>query len=147
MPEKSGPVTWLFLVYRIPREPSAGRVFTWRKLQQLGAISLQDAIWVLPKTPRTQEQLQWLVTEIRELNGEATLWEAQAISATDADQLRNQFIESVEGAYRAIIAALKSKDRDLGILSKRFHEAQVKDFFASALGTKTREKLLAAGRE
>lgn len=147
MPEKNGSITWLFLVYRIPREPSAGRVFAWRKLQQLGAISLQDAIWVLPKTQRTQEQFQWLVTEIKELNGEATLWEAQAVPATDADQLRKQFVESVEGEYREIIAALKTKDRELGILSKRFQEAQSKDFFASSLGPKTREKLLAAGGE
>jgi hypothetical protein len=147
VPEKSGSINWLFLVYRIPREPSAGRVFIWRKLQQLGAISLQDAIWVLPKTQRTQEQFQWLVTEIKELNGEATLWEAQAVSATHGDQLRKQFLESVEGEYREIIAALKTKDRDLGILSKRFQEAQSKDFFASSLGPKTREKLLAAGKE
>ena len=147
MPEKNGSITWLFLVYRIPREPSAGRVFTWRKLQQLGAISLQDAIWVLPKTQRTQEQFQWLVTEIQELKGEATLWEAQSISAVDGDQLRKQFVEAVEGEYREIIAALKTKDRDLGMLSKRFQEAQSKDFFTSSLGPKTREKLLAAGGE
>lgn len=49
---------WLLLVYRIPREPTAGRVFIWRKLKQLGAIALQDAIWVLPQTSRTQEQFQ-----------------------------------------------------------------------------------------
>ena len=147
MPEKNGSITWLFLVYRIPREPSAGRVFIWRKLQQLGAISLQDAIWVLPKTQRTQEQFQWLVTEIQELRGEATLWEAQSISAVDGDRLRKQFVEAVEGEYREIISAIKVQDRDLGMLSKRFQEAQSKDFFASVLGTKTREKLLAAGGE
>lgn len=147
MPAKIGPVTWLFLVYRIPREPSAGRVFIWRKLQQLGAISLQDAIWVLPKTQRTQEQFQWLVTEIQELKGEATLWEAQSISAADGVQLRKQFVDAVESEYCEIITALRNKDRDLGMLSKRFQETQSKDFFASALGAKTREKLLAAGGE
>jgi hypothetical protein len=145
--EKTGPVTWLFLVYRIPREPSAGRVFIWRKLQQLGAISLQDAIWVLPKSQRTQEQFQWLVAEIQELKGEATLWEAQSISAVDGDQLRKQFVDAVESEYRDIISALEAKDRDLGMLSKRFQVTQAKDFFASVLGTKTRGKLLAAGRE
>jgi hypothetical protein len=139
--------TWLFLVYRIPREPSAGRVFIWRKLQQLGAISLQDAIWVLPKAQRTQEQFQRLVDEIHELKGQATLWEAQAVFAANGSQLRNQFTEAVEGEYREIIAALKNKDRDFAMLSKRFHEAQSKDYFASALGQKTREKLLAAGEE
>lgn len=147
MPENNGPITWLFLVYRIPREPSAGRVFIWRKLQQLGAISLQDAIWVLPKSQRTQEQFQWLVAEIQELKGEATLWEAQSISAADGVQLRKQFVDAVEGEYREIISALKNKVRDLGMLSKRFQEAQSKDFFASALGAKTRERLLAAGGE
>ena len=28
---------WLLLVHKIPREPTAGRVYVWRKLKQLGA--------------------------------------------------------------------------------------------------------------
>ncbi|MCU0714141.1 MAG: hypothetical protein MUC43_18955 [Pirellula sp.] len=138
---------WLFLVYRIPREPSAGRVFVWRKLQQLGAISLQDAIWVLPKTQRTQEQFQWLASEIKELKGESTLWEAQALFTADGSSLRQQFIDAVDREYHEVIAALKSKDRDLDILSKRFQDIQIKDHFASPLGKQAREKLLAAGGE
>ena len=47
---------WLLLVYRIPREPTSGRVYVWRKLKQLGAIAVQDAVWMLPATPRTREQ-------------------------------------------------------------------------------------------
>lgn len=137
--------TWLLLVYRIPREPTAGRVFVWRKLKQLGAIALQDAVWVLPKTPRTQEQMQWLAAEITELKGEAVLWQADQLYATDADALRRQFLESVDADYREIEAALKKKDRDLAALSKRFQEAQAKDHFASSVGLKIREKLLAAG--
>src|SRR5262245_48438516 len=53
------------LVYKIPREPTAGRVYIWRKLRQLGAVLLQDAVWVLPANPRTQEQFQWLSTRLR----------------------------------------------------------------------------------
>ena len=136
---------WLLLVYRIPREPTAGRVFVWRKLKQLGAIALQDAVWVLPQTPRTQEQFQWLAAEITELKGEAMLWEAEQLYATDAESLRRQFIEPVETEYREIMAALKKKGRDLAALSKRFQEAHVRDYFASALGRQTRDKLLAAG--
>lgn len=139
--------TWLFLVYRIPREPSAGRVFVWRKLQQLGAISLQDAIWVLPKTQRTQEQFQWLAAEIKELKGKSTLWETQALFKADGASLRQQFIDAVDREYDEIIAALKSKDQDLAMLSKRFQDIQTNDHFASPLGKKTREKLLAAGGE
>lgn len=138
-------ITWLLLVYRIPREPTAGRVYVWRKLKQLGAVALQDAVWVLPKTPRTQEQFQWLSAEISELEGEVILWEAEQLYATDANALPRQFIEPVEAEYREILAALKKKDRDLSALSKRFLEAQTRDYFGSPVGLKTREKLLAAG--
>jgi DNA-binding transcriptional regulator PaaX len=139
------PMSWLLLVYRIPREPTAGRVFVWRKLKQLGAIALQDAVWVLPQTLRTQEQLQWLASEITELQGEAVLWEADQLYATDTEALRRQFLEPVEAEYREIMAALKKKDRDLAALSKRFQEAHARDYFASELGRKTRNKLLTAG--
>ena len=136
---------WLLLIYRIPREPTTGRVFVWRKLKQLGAIALQDAVWVLPQTPRTQEQLQWLSSEITELKGEAMLWDAEQLYATDSETLRRQFIEPVEAEYRDVLAALKKKDRDLAALSQRFQEAHARDYFASELGRQTREKLLAVG--
>jgi hypothetical protein len=136
---------WLLLVYRIPREPTAGRVFVWRKLKALGAVALQDAVWILPRTPRTEEQFQWLAAEITEVDGEALVWEAEQLYATDPESLRRQFLEPVEGEYRDILAGLKKKDRDLGALSKRFQEVQARDFFASALGRQTRAKLLAAG--
>lgn len=139
---------WLLLIYRIPREPTAGRVFIWRKLKQLAAVALQDAVWVLPQTPRTQEQLQWLAAEITELKGEAMLWEAEQLYATDSETLRRQFMEQVEAEYREILAALKKKrDRDLVALSKRFQESHARDYFGSDLGRQTREKLLAAGGE
>lgn len=136
--------SWLLLVYRIPREPTAGRVFVWRKLKQLGAIALQDAVWALPKTPRTQEQFQWLAAEITELTGESMLWEAEQLYATDPETLRRQFMEPVETEYREILAALKKKGRDLAALSRRFQEAQARDYFTSELGQQTRDKLLAA---
>ena len=137
---------WLLLVYRIPRQPTAGRVFVWRKLKQLGAIAVQDAVWVLPNTPRTLEQFQWLAAEITELNGEAVLWQADQIDATGEQALVEKFQEPVLAEYEAILAALKKKDRDLAALSKQFQQAQAKDYFASELGRKTRARLLNAGQ-
>lgn len=137
--------SWLLLVYRIPREPTSGRVFVWRKLKQLAAVALQDAVWVLPSTARTQEQFRWLAVEITELKGEATLWEADQLYSTDAESLRRQFIDPVESEYREILVSLKKKNRDLAALSKRFQQAHARDYFASELGQQTRDKLLAAG--
>jgi len=138
---------WLLLVYRIPRTPTAGRVFVWRKLKQLGAIAVQDAVWVLPKSRRTQEQLQWLAAEIRERKGESMLWEEEQMYATDTEMLRRQFTEPVETEYRRILADLRKKDRDFATLSKRFQDACSRDYFASEIGQQTREKLVNAGEE
>lgn len=133
---------WLLLVYRIPRKPTAGRVYIWRKMKQLGAVSLQDAVWVLPRTSSTQERFQWLAAEIAELKGEVMLWEAEQVYATDADGLRRQFVEAVEAEYQDILAALKRKNRDLAKLSKRYQQAQTRDYFSSELGQQVRDKLL-----
>jgi hypothetical protein len=140
----SVPKPWLLLVYKIPREPTAGRVYVWRKLKQLGAIALQDAVWVLPRTDRTHEQFQWLAAEVSELGGEAVLWEAEQLYATDAESLRKAFQKSVETEYREILGALKKKDRDLAALSKRFQQALSIDFFGAELGRHVRERLISA---
>ncbi len=65
--EQSQGTSWMLLVYKIPREPTASRAIVWRKLKRLGALLLHDAVWVLPATPWTREQFQWLAVEIGEL--------------------------------------------------------------------------------
>jgi hypothetical protein len=133
---------WLLLVYKIPREPTAGRVYVWRKLKQLGAVAIQDAVWVLPATPRTRENFQWLTAEIAELGGQASLFAAQVVLGVQNESLREQFEASVREAYNEILAALKRSKPDLDALSKRYQKVQVKDYFQCPLGEKVRQKLL-----
>ena len=135
---------WLLLTYKIPREPTAGRVYIWRKLKQLGAVALQDALWVLPATPRTQEHFQWLAAEIVELGGEASLFVSRLAFADEANGLVEQFEKPVKKAYQRIAADLKRKDRDLAALAKRYQQVQAQDYFQCELGAKVRAKLLAA---
>jgi DNA-binding transcriptional regulator PaaX len=134
---------WLLLVYKIPREPTAGRVYVWRKLKQLGAIAMQDAVWVLPATLRTREQFQWLAAEITELSGEATVFTAQMLLDGQGNSLREQFEAPVNEAYRELLAQLQRRHPDLALLSKRYQQVKVQDYFQSPLGEKVRQKLLA----
>ncbi|MBL8058605.1 MAG: hypothetical protein JNK29_18015 [Anaerolineales bacterium] len=135
---------WLLLLYRIPSEPSARRVYVWRKLKRLGALLLQDAIWVLPDTARTREQFQWLAAEIVELGGEAHLWASQPVLAEAEAALVRQFREQAETAYRAIAAALEQDECDLAALSRQFQQAQQADYFHAPLGQQVRAALIAA---
>src|SRR5438105_4955307 len=97
---------WLMLTFRIPTEPSALRVATWRKLKRLGAVVLHDAVWVLPTTPTTREQLQWLAAEIVEGGGDATVWRSEVEIGEDRP-LVEEFAERANTAYAEILADLE----------------------------------------
>ena len=134
---------WLLLHYKLPAEPSALRVYIWRKLKRLGAILFQDAVWTLPNTPRTREQFQWLTAEIIEMGGEATFWEAHLALPGKDDTLVEQFQQQVDQTYAEIWDQLKQPDSDLDALSRQYQQIRLKDYFQSELGQQARQALLA----
>jgi hypothetical protein len=139
------PRRWLLLLYKVPPEPTANRVSVWRKLKRLGAILLHDAVWVLPPSPRTVEELRWLAAEIRERGGDAMLWEASLGLDGNDDALVRQFLAQIDAAYAGILDALERADVDLAALSKQYQQARRQDYFHSPLGERVRAALLAAG--
>jgi polysaccharide pyruvyl transferase WcaK-like protein len=135
--------SWLLLLYKVPNEPSARRVYVWRKLKGLGAILLHDSAWVLPSTTHSREKLQWLATEIKDMEGgEAMLWEAQQVFTGQDDDLVQQFTEQVNAIYRTILANLDKDDADLGMLSKQYQQAKLQDYFHSESGERVRAALV-----
>lgn len=136
--------TWLLLHYKLPSEPSARRVYIWRKLKRLAAVFWQDALWVLPRTARTREQFQWLAVEINELDGEATLWEAQLSLPGQEEILVDLFTKQVEDVYQAIMVALVASEPDLVELARQYQQAQANDYFGLPLGQQVRAALLSA---
>ena len=136
--------TWVLLTYKIPREPTASRAYVWRKLKRLGAMLMHDAVWVLPATPWTREQLQWLVVEIGELGGEAQLWESRLLVNGQADTLVNQFEARVNTAYQEILDDLEQDNADLVTLSRKYQQVRTQDYFQSELGQLVRARLMNA---
>jgi hypothetical protein len=137
-------LSWVVLVYKIPREPAAGRVYVWRKLKRLGALLVHDAVWLLPDTPWTREQFQWLAVEIRELGGEALVWESHMVLPGQDEALVRQFAVEVDAAYQAILTALQQTNADLPALARQYQQVQTRDYFQSPLGQQARTALLAA---
>jgi hypothetical protein len=142
--QDSSSTQWLLLVYRIPRHPSASRVYVWRKLKLLAAVALQNAAWALPATTRTREQFQWLAAEIVELGGEATIFTSEILFASEPNWLKEEFNKPVRVAYAKILKTLKRKDRNLATLSRQFQQTQAQDYFQLELGAEVRSRLLAA---
>ena len=133
--------TWLLIHYKLPNKPSALRVYTWRKLKRLGAILLHDAVWILPDSPRTAEQIQWLTVEIQEMGGEAYSWRANTILGQDNESITQQFNEQVDAIYSDLLKRLEKPRADLQEISRQYQQAAAQDFFHSKLGALVREKL------
>lgn len=136
-------MSWLLLIYKVPNEPSARRVYVWRKLKSMGAILLQDSAWVLPASPRTREKMQWLATEIKDMEGgNATLWEAEVVFTGQDTNLVEQFNAQADTVYNEILSQLQREDADLAALSKQYQQAKLQDYFDSELGELVRETLI-----
>lgn len=133
---------WLLLHYKLPSNPSALRVYTWRKLKRMGAILLHDAIWVVPETTRTVEQYQWLMAEVQEMGGEAYYWRAAPISEAHDQLMVDKFMKQVDGVYVKLLKKLESSIVNLQEVSQQYQQTAAQDFFHSKLGVQVRDKLM-----
>ena len=135
---------WILLTYSLPNEPSARRVYVWRKLKRLGAITLFDAVWVLPETLRTHEQFQWLAAEIQEMGGEAMFWTALVGLAGQEEALIERFSKQVDQTYQALLDNLALPDGDQAKMAQEYQQIHQKDYFQSEVGLHIRDRLLTA---
>lgn len=136
---------WLLFVHQIPASPSNLRVRTWRRLQQIGALPLKQALYVLPDTPNAREDFEWLKTEIEGTGGQASVFAADMIDAWSNDALVDEFRRSRETSYKSLAtdaerllkrvsrsASARVPRRTLQQLKDRLVAVERIDFFGSA---------------
>src|SRR5258708_33789054 len=68
---------WLLLIHQIPPKPNYFRVKIWRRLQRLGAVAIKNSVYALPSNEQAQEDLNWVLREIVEGGGDASLGAAR----------------------------------------------------------------------
>jgi hypothetical protein len=138
---------WLVLFHQIPPTPAYARVKVGRHLARIGAVGLKNAVYVLPRSETTLEDLQWVAREIVEAGGDATLCEARFIEGLTDDEVERRFQETRDEDYaelgREIRAVLKGAPKhvspedegrrkleaDIARLDRRFDEIAAIDFF------------------
>jgi hypothetical protein len=146
---------WLVFVHQLPAHPSNGRVKTWRRLQQIGAVAVKNAVHVLPNTPQAAEDFEWLRIEVLALGGQATIFEASSISGVEEKQIIRQFKKAQNEEYvrlnkdiRTLTARLGKRFRldddavrTIHGLQERLRDALQKDFFGATGGRKAEAAL------
>jgi len=102
-PDAHGPGVWVWLVYRLPREPSTPRITVWRKLKRLGVAQIADGVIALPADARTREHLDWIAEEILEAHGSAAIWLAQPATAAAERDLAATLAAARAAEYAVVI--------------------------------------------
>lgn len=121
----------------------------WRRLQRLGAVAVKNAVYVLPKSDQSLEDLHWVAREIMEGGGDASVCEATFIEGITDRELIQLFHAARESDYSQLLDDVKNIGEELratsldeeagtsGIVSKlakvrtRLTEIENIDFFSA----------------
>ena len=158
-PDPAPSPAWLLLVHQLPPKPAYLRVKVWRRLQVLGAVSLKNAVYVLPAGEQAREDLEWLLGEIERGGGDGVICESSVVGGTSDGEMRGLFDAARDADYaeiakelRKLAAAIRggrsarrrtAREPKAAVakLRRRFDEIAAIDFF-SATGRLTVEALL-----
>jgi hypothetical protein len=114
---------WLLFVHQLPSSPSNVRVRTWRRLQQLGAIVVKQAVYVLPDSAGAREDFEWLKTEIESAGGQASVFAANSVDTWSDDALIEEFRRSKQTEYARLARNIERASRPLGGASRKARRA------------------------
>jgi hypothetical protein len=139
------------LVWRLPTGGSTDRVWMWRTLRRLGAASLSPGAAALPYSEETQEQLDWLASEVDEHGGDAWVLPVVGLSGSEVLRIREQVNEERTAEYSVLreeasaflhragehpgpggdFADRLRIEKELLALQRRFHKITGRDHFAA----------------
>lgn len=150
---------WLLLIHQIPPKPNYFRVKIWRRLQKVGAVAIKQSVYVLPDNGLAYEDLHWIVKEISEGGGTASLSRTVFLEGLSNEQIESLFQVARNDEYAKIVKDTQSfvkdsteslensgslvlkKKRELSRIQNRFNEIAAIDFF-DASGRVAAENIL-----
>jgi hypothetical protein len=104
---------WLLLIHQIPPKPNYFRVKIWRRLQKLGAVGIKNSVYALPASDQAVEDLNWVLREIVEGGGDASLVEARLIEGLNDEQVKEMFRTARDADYQTIAEEVRQLGRGL----------------------------------
>src|SRR5690242_2858404 len=141
---------WLLLLHQLPAKPAYVRVKLWRRLAEIGAVAVKNAVHALPANEQTQEDFEWLLREVTEGGGEALICEARLIDGLSDAEVRALFERARDADYEELAkevrpfaeqlkeGTLRAADDRAGLQTqlkrwrKRFEEILAIDFFGAS---------------
>jgi hypothetical protein len=96
------------LIHQLPPKPAYLRVKIWRRLQTLGAVAIKNSVYVLPNTEEAREDFEWVLREIQQEGGEASLCEARLVDGLTDEDVQRSFQTTRENDYRELASDVRT---------------------------------------
>lgn len=151
---------WLVINYNLPTEPSRHRVATWRGLKKIGAVNIQQSMWILPEDEENYSSLKKISGDIEANGGEAFLMESVFFDEKDEERIISIFNSMRDDEYMEFIgeckkylkelekeitiekftfAELEEEEAELEKLLSWYKRIEKRDIFSSDRGNEARE--------
>jgi hypothetical protein len=103
---------WQIITYRLPKDPSRHRVAVWRELRRLGAVSLQQGAWALPRGEGFDQGFAQVVQTVEAAGGQPV-----TVAVADDDhsvaQLERLFTDERESEWQEFLADCDKYEAEL----------------------------------
>lgn len=154
---------WLLFLSQLPATPSSLRVMVWRRMKVAGAVSLQNGVWVLPRTTERERFLHDLLDTVQKQQAGGQIFITQAGSQVIEQDLLRRFHADRDLEYGEVIeqcsaflaeleketarqkftfAELEENEQNLQRLSGWLAKIQARDFFTSPLAEPAADALV-----
>lgn len=153
---------WLFLVHQVQTPNSRERVKVWRLTKKVGTILYRNSVYVLPYSRERLEDFHWLCQQIRDSEGQASVFVSEARDATEDRALKRLFIQAREKEYDELakrvgqlgsrysqiretpslsVSQVRALEKGLRQLEETFQEIRRVDFFRHPSADKIHKSL------
>ena len=152
---------WIAINYTLPREPSRARVSIWRKLKKIGAVSIQQSMWILPSTDENYNLLNEIKSEVSQNGGEAFIMtfsveeDGKKIMVEKFNEARDEeygeLLEQCDEFFKEIdketarenftFAEIEENEEEFGKLKQWYEKIAARDSFGASLQKKAESML------
>lgn len=119
---------WLLFTYWLPAEPSRKRVFIWRQLKKVGALSTDGGGWLLPRRAPLPTKIADIAKTVEEMGGTTNLFIVSHFSDAQEQRTIAKFQQEREREYTEIIKecrkTLKHIEREYQAHQFNFEEVE-----------------------
>ncbi|MEM1486273.1 Chromate resistance protein ChrB [Oscillospiraceae bacterium PP1C4] len=149
---------WIAINYTLPREPSRARVSIWRKLKKIGAVSIQQSMWILSSNDENCNLLKEIKNEVSQNGGEAFIMvvsvdeDGKKMIIEKFNTARNEeygeLLEQCEDFFKEIdkeiarenftFAEIEENEEELSKLKEWYKKITARDSFGAPLQEKAK---------